>query len=160
MSFSNRARGAFLAAAAAAFLSILPFPGAASSQSDEPKKAPPPRSLTQEEEQKLRLERELREDRKKIGTIIELIQGINKKLKLRTAGQEIFDQKQALENRLRDKITHFEMTDQAMAEATRLAREVEEIHRTARKGPKNSRRQQLANFLEARRREYITFATR
>ncbi len=158
MPSSNRARLALLAAVAV--LSTLPFPATAFAQSDAPKKAPAPSSLTPEEARILQKEKKAREDRKKISTISKLIQDINKKLKLRTSGQEVFDQKQALENRLRDKITLFKMTDQAMSEATRLAREVEEIHRTNRTGPKNSRRQQLANFLEARRREYITFATR
>lgn len=160
MSSCNRTRGALFAAVVATVLSILPFPGTAYAESHAPKKAPAPSSLTPEEARILRKEKKAREDRKKIGTINKLIQDINRKIKLRTSGQEVFDRKQALENRLRDRITLFKMTDQAMLEANRLAREVEEINRSNRKGPQNSRRHQLANFLEARRREYITFATR
>lgn len=158
--FSIRTRQAFFAATVTVIFSILPISNTAQAQPGVSKKAPDPSSLTPEEARKFQKEKKAREDRKKISVISKLIQDINKKIKLRTSGQEVFDRKQELENRLRDKITLFKMTDQATSEANRLAREVEEIHRTNRNGPQNSRRQQLANFLEARRREYITFATR
>jgi hypothetical protein len=149
----------FAAGAIAVFLIPL-FPGTAFGQYDTPKKTPVPSSLSPEEARKFRKQKKALEEQKKIKTLSMLIQNVNKKLKLRTSGQKEFDRKQALENRLRDRITLFNFTNQAMAEAVRLAREVEEIRRTNRNGPNNSRRLQLANFLEARRREYILFATR
>lgn len=139
---------------------MAPFSDTVFSQGVARKKSSAPPFFTPEEARKFREEKEARENRKKIDAISKLIAEVNEKLKLRTSGQEVFDQKQALENRLRDQITLFKMTDQAMAEAKRLAREVEEIRRTIRNGPQNPRRLQLANFLEARRHEYITFATR
>ena len=72
----------------------------------------------------------------------------------------MFDQKRSLENQLRDLITLFALTTQALTEAGRLSREVGDIKRHARKGPRDTRRLQLANFLDARRTEYIIFGTR
>lgn len=98
--------------------------------------------------------------KKKIRNINVLIVSVNEKLQLRTSGPADFDQKRALENQLRDLITLFALTDRALTEAGRLSREVSEIMRNARKGPRDSKRLRLANFLDARRSEYITFATR
>ncbi len=156
----NQARMALFAAGTIAALLISPFSGTAFGQYDTPKKTPDPSSLSPDEARKLRKQKKTRQEQEKIKTLSILIQNVNKKLKLRTSGQKEFDRKQALENRLRDRITRFNLTNRAMTEAVRLAREVEEIRRTNRNGPKNSRRLQLANFLEARRREYILFATR
>ena len=102
----------------------------------------------------------LAEITKKITTINRLIEGVNDKLDLRTAGENEFDQKRSLENQLRDFITLFAMTDRAIREAGRLTREIGAIRRKARQGLRDSRRLQLANFLDARRREYIRFAIR
>ncbi len=102
----------------------------------------------------------IKETRKKISNIGTLIESINEKLDLRTSQQEDFDQKRSLENQLRDLITLFALTNQALTEAERLSREVGDIKRNSRKGLRDSRRLQLANFLEARRQEYIVFATR
>ena len=151
---------AFFAAGTIAVLLISSSPGTSFAQYDKPKKTPVPSSLSPGEARKLRKQKKALEEQKKIKTLSMLIQNVNKKLKLRTSGQKEFDRKQALENRLRDRITLFNLTNRAMTEAVRLAREVEEIRRTNRNGPKSFRRLQLANFLEARRREYILFATR
>ncbi len=97
---------------------------------------------------------------KKITNITRLIDGVNDKLDLRGAGEDEFDQKRSLENQLRDLITLFAMIDRAIWEAGRLTREVGAIRRKARQGLRDSRRLQLANFLDARRREYILFANR
>lgn len=152
-----RAKLPLLAATVTGLFSILFPPGITYSQA--PKMGTPPPAYDSEMVQKFK-EKKAEENLKKINIVNQLIQNVNEKLKLRTSGQKIFDKKRALENRLRDMITLFGMTEQAMSEAIRLARESEEIRRLIRIGPKNPRRLQLANFLEARRREYILFATR
>ncbi len=115
-----------------------------------------------EEERKAReaYEARLKEIRRKIETLNNLIKQANEALKLRTSGPDVFERKRALENQLRDYITLFSLTDQAIAEAERLAREVEEILQNVGKGPRDPQRLQLANFLEARRREYVLFGMR
>ena len=102
----------------------------------------------------------LAEIKKKLTNISLLIQSVNVRLDLMTAKKGEFEQKRSLENQLRDLITLFAMTDRAIREAGRLTREVFDIRKNARKGLKDPRRLTLANFLEARRREYIRFATR
>ena len=102
----------------------------------------------------------LAEIKKKLTNISLLIQSVNVRLDLMTAKKGEFEQKRSLENQLRDLITLFAMTDRAIWEAGRLTREVSAIRRKARQGLSDSRRLQLANFLDARRREYIRFATR
>ncbi len=77
-----------------------------------------------------------------------------------TAKKGEFEQKRSLENQLRDLITLFALTDRAIREAGRLTREVFDIRKNAREGMKDPRRLTLAKFLEARRREYVRFATR
>ncbi len=156
----NRAILRLLTAAAAAFFSIHLLPEVAHPQSDASPKSTKPSFLPPDKARELQKQKKAAEEQKKINSVNKLIQNINKKLKLRTSGQEVFERKKALENRLRDMITFFEMADQAMSEAIRLAREVEEIQKIIQNGPKDPRRLQLANFLEARRREYILFATR
>ena len=119
----------------------------------------------EEEKRKLELQRKLREAQlkdfsEKIKAINGLIKSVNQELQSRASGQEVFDWKLTLENQLRDVITNFALLDEALSQAERLEKEVREIRGVGRIGPRNVRRRQLANFLDARRKEYIRFATR
>ena len=146
---------------AAAALSPSDFKGSVYSQTKGKKGDPTTQTkqLDAETAKKLR-EIRIQETRKKIKTIGSLIESINKKLNLRTSGQDVFEQKRGLENQLRDLITLYALTEQALTEAGRLDKEVVGIKRNSKKGPRDPRRLQLANFLDARRKEYIIFATR
>ena len=147
---------------AASQLSPNDFPGTVYSQdkgSGEQSREGTTKKIDPKVAEKLRQAR-IKETRKKISNIGTLIESINEKLDLRTSQQGDFDQKLSLENQLRDLTTLFALTNQALTEAERLSRKVGVIKRNSRKGLRDSRRLQLANFLEARRQEYIVFATR
>ncbi|HBK80161.1 MAG TPA: hypothetical protein DDZ83_10905 [Nitrospinae bacterium] len=144
---------------AASSLSPGDFPASVYSQEKKSDKKPGTTKIDPKTAKKLR-EARIKDIRKKIDNIGTLIQSVNSQLKLRTSGPAVFDQKRSLENQLRDLITLFALTTQALTEAGRLSREVGDIKRHARKGPRDTRRLQLANFLDARRTEYIIFGTR
>lgn len=135
------------------------FIGTINSQEKKPDEVPGTTKIDPKTAKKLR-EARIKEIQNKIDNIRTLIQSTNSKLKLRTSGPAIFDQKRSLENQLRDLITLYALTNQALTEAGRLSSEVNDIKRYTRKGPRDFKRLQLANFLDARRIEYIIFATR
>lgn len=144
---------------AAAALSPSDFPGSVYSQGKKDAPTTQTKKLDEKTAKKYRAIR-IQETKKKVMNISSLIESINEKLNHRISGQEIFDQKRDLENQLRDLITLYALTDQALTEAGRLNKEVSRIKQNSKKGPRDSNRLQLANFLDARRQEYITFATR
>jgi hypothetical protein len=144
---------------AASALTPGDFPASVYSQEKKSDKKPGTTKIDPKTAKKLR-EARIKDIRKKVNNIGTLIQSVNSQLKLRTSGPGVFDQKRSLENQLRDLITLFALTNQALTEAGRLSREVGDIQRLARKGPRDTRRLQLANFLDARRTEYIIFGTR
>lgn len=144
---------------AAAALSPSDFPGSVYSQEKKGDPTTQTKILDPKTAKKYR-EIRIQETKKKVMNITKLIESVNKKLSFRTSGREVFEQKRDLENQLRDLITLYALTDQALTEAGRLGNEARSIRRHARKGPRDARRLQLANFLNARRQEYITFATR
>jgi small-conductance mechanosensitive channel len=143
----------------AAALSPTDFPGIVYSQGKQDASKTQTKKLDEKTAKKYRKIR-IQETRKKIQNIGALIKRINEKLKHRTSGQELFEQKRDLENQLRNLITLYALTDQALTEAGRLNKEVTSIKRNSKKGPRDPNRLQLANFLNARRQEYITFGTR
>ena len=152
-----------LACALAAILALAPpFPAPAQTPAPKPDEKSEETKKREEEERRARLVREAqaKEIQKKLGTMKGLIKEINAELGLRTAGAEVFERKRTLENQLRDYITQLFLTDQALAEAERLAQEVEAMSKSTAAGPRDLQRLQLVNFLEARRREYVLFATR
>ncbi|OGL59497.1 MAG: hypothetical protein A3J27_07400 [Candidatus Tectomicrobia bacterium RIFCSPLOWO2_12_FULL_69_37] len=154
-----------LACALAAILALapaLPAPAPAQAPAAKPAEKSEETKKREEEERRARLAREAqgKEIQKKLGTMKGLIKEINAELGLRTAGAEAFERKRTLENQLRDYITQLFLTDQALTEAERLALEVEGMRKSTAAGPRDTQRLQLMNFLEARRREYVLFATR
>lgn len=141
-----------------AVLIILPLTLiGAEAQRDKKDKEEVQRQL--ERQRKLR-EAQLKDFSGKIEAINGLIKSVNQELQSRASGQDVFDRKLALENQLRDVITNFALLNEALGQAERLGKEVREIQVLGRIGPRDVRRRQLANFLEARRQEYIRFATR
>lgn len=116
--------------------------------------------LSKKEVQKRIRQAKLFDIRRKLKSLDTLIQSVNQNLKRRFADPISFERKRSLENQLRDLITLAALTERALAEADRLARETQEIMRSIKKSSRESNRLQLVNFLRARRREYILFATR
>jgi hypothetical protein len=140
-------------------LALAPFSAGAQAPAP-PAGAARPADARKRQEEERRARAQAQEARKKLETLKGLIKETNAELVLRTAGNETFERKRTLENQLRDYITLLSLTDQALAEAERLAQEVEALRRGAASGPRDPQRLQLVNFLEARRREYVLFATR
>ncbi|MBI3128770.1 MAG: hypothetical protein HYZ11_14290 [Candidatus Tectomicrobia bacterium] len=155
-----------LACLLALSLALAPFPVLAGPAAppappgNQPPAEKPEDARKRAEEERRAREAQAKEIRKKLDTLRGLIKETNADLQLRTAGSDIFERKRVLENQLRDYIALLSLTDQALAEAERLAHEVEALRRAAGAGPRDAQRLQLVNFLEARRREYMLFATR
>ena len=124
---------------AAASLSPSDFPGSVYSQEKKGDPSTQTKKLDAETAKKYR-EIRIQETKKKILNISSLIEDINKKLKIRTSGQDIFTEKRDLENQLRDLITLYALTDQALTEAGRLNKEIRIIKHNSRKGPRDSSR--------------------
>ncbi|MEE9274360.1 MAG: hypothetical protein V3V62_03510 [bacterium] len=118
------------------------------------------KELSKKEVQKRIRQAKLTDVRRKLKSLGALIQDVNQNLKRRFADPLSFERKRSLEIQLRDLITVAALTGRALAEADRLAREAQEILRSVKKSSRESDRLQLVNFLRARRREYIIFATR
>ena len=116
--------------------------------------------LAKKEVQKRIRQAKLTDIRRKLKSLDTLIQSVNQDLKRRFVDPLSYQRKRSLENQLRDLITLAALTGRALAEADRLARETREILRSVKKSSRETNRLQLVNFLQARRREYIIFATR
>lgn len=154
----------FIFGVIAALLFAGAFPSAAVAGPAAPGQARRPPSPKQqkalvERQNKIR-KAQLKDVQLKIQNLHRLIREVNGELSLRTSDADIFDRKRSLENQLRDIVTLFALTGRAMDESRRLRQEVKKIRQGSRTGPVDARRLQLVNFLEARRREYIFFATR
>ncbi|MDA0999494.1 MAG: hypothetical protein O2807_03110 [bacterium] len=149
--------------ALAAFSGMFPLPsvaGPAAAPGQEKRQLSPKEQKELVGKQQKIGEAQLKDVQLKIRNLHRLIQDVNDDLVLRTSSGGTYERKRALENQLRDIITLSALTAVAMDEARRLRQEIVEIRQGSRSGPLDPRRLQLVNFLEARRQEYVFFATR
>ena len=154
-------RLALLLAAALALPHVFPASAPAQAPAQRPAESPEAAKRREEEETARRAnEARVKEIRQKLKTMKDLIKEVNSDLQLRTAGLGTFERKRTIENQLRDYITTLSLAEEALAQAERLAQEVEGLRKSMGAGPRDPQRLQLMNFLDARRQEYVLFATR